>query len=194
MQLERGIDVRFVPLSKVPIVSTMSAAGSGFGISVYSKNKEAAMQFLNAWYTDNELAVILCYGVEGVHWNLSSDGLIELDPVARETYATWRNGMGNVFILSPLTTDGHGFFENYQAYNNLGVATALLGFVFDNEPIATEFAAVNAVVNEFRPQLTVGALDPAVAVPAYLKELKANGVDKIIEELNRQIDEFYASK
>ncbi|MDR2571887.1 MAG: ABC transporter substrate-binding protein [Oscillospiraceae bacterium] len=194
MREERGIDVRYVPLSVVPIVSTMSAAGSGFGISVYSKNPEAAMQFMNAWYTDNELAVILCEGVEGVHWNFDSEGLVELDRDARESYATWRNGMGNVFILSPRTTDGHGFFEAFEAYNALGVGTTFVGFIFDNEPVSVEMAALTSVINEYSSQLTVGAIDPKTAVPDYLAALKANGIDRVLDELNTQLREFYASR
>jgi len=196
MQELRGIECIFVPLSRVPLVTTMSAAGSGFGISVYSQNQEAAMQFLNAWYTDNELAVILCYGVEGTHWNRNAEGMIVLDNPARESipYQTWRNGMGNVFMLSPLDTDGADFIEAFRAYNELGVATAFAGFVFDSEPVQVQFAAVTNVVEEFRPVLTVGGMDTTTAIPAYRDALNAAGAQDILAELNRQLDVFFASR
>jgi putative aldouronate transport system substrate-binding protein len=190
-QASRGIDSRFVPLSR-PIVSTMSAAGSGFGISVYSQNQEAAMQFLNAWYTDNELAVILTEGIEGLHWEYNAEGLIVPDP--ERQYNTWRFGMGNIFVLTPRETDGHGYFEGFRDYNAAGTATALLGFVFNSEPVALEMAALTGVVEEWRPSITVGALDLDDAVPAYLAALRANGVDRVLEELNNQIQEFLANR
>jgi putative aldouronate transport system substrate-binding protein len=194
MQEERGIDCIYVPLSRVPLVSTVSAAGSGFGISVYSQNQEAAMQLLNAWYTDNELAVILCYGVEGVHWNSDAEGLIALDHDAREAfpYQTWRNGMGNVFMLTPTDADGADFIDGFRAYNALGVATAFAGFVFDGEAVEVQMAAITSVVDEFRPALTVGAMDPATAVSAYRDALRSAGADAVLAELNRQLDAFFA--
>jgi len=195
MQEERGIDCIYVPLSKVPIVSTMSAAGSGFGISVYSQNQEAAMQFLNAWYTDNTLAVILCEGVEGVHWNRDAQGLTVLNNEAREStpYQTWRNGMGNVFILSPRDTDGADWVDGFRAYNEAGAATAFAGFVFNSDPVEVQMAAISSVVDEFRPGLTVGAMDPAVAVPNYLTALRSAGSEDVLAELHRQLNAFFAS-
>ena len=194
MRAEREIDVRYVPLSARPIISTMSAAGSGFAVSVYSQNQAAAVQFLNAWYTDNELAVILTEGVEGIHWQWYTDDdgnqLIEHIPEGRETYGTWRFGMGNIFALTARNLDGYGFFERFNAYNALGVGTPILGFNFDNSAVAMEHAALIAVVDEWRHALTVGAVDPAVAVPAYLAALRANGADRVLEEINAQLQAF----
>ena len=194
VRAERGLDIRFVPLSRAPIVSTMSAAGSGFAISVYSQKQEAAMQFMNAWYTDNKLAVILCEGVEGVHWNYNDEGLIVPDNDAREStpYQTWRFGMGNVFNLTPRDTDGADFIEGFKAYNALGVGTAFVGFVFDSEPVAVQAAAMINVAEEYRTPLTVGSMDPATAVPAYLAALRGAGADDVLKELNRQLNEFFA--
>jgi len=189
----RGFEVRFAPLAK-PVVSSVSAVGSGFAVSVYSRNQEAAVQFLNAWYTDNELAVILTEGVEGVHWNYNDEGLIVLDADARATYGTWRFGMGNIFALSPRHTDGHGYFDRFRAYNEAGIPHALLGFSFDSEPVAMEMAALTAVVSEFNHTVSIGAVDPATGVPAYLEALRANGVDRVMEELNAQAAAFLAAR
>lgn len=196
VQAERGLDIRFVPLSRAPIVSTMSAAGSGFAVSIYSQNPEAAVQFMNAWYTDNTLAVILTEGVEGVHWNADENGLIVLDHDARDAgpWGTWRFGMGNVFMLTPRDTDGLGYIEGFRAYNELGVGTAFAGFVFDNEPVAIQYAAMRSVVDEFREHLTVGAMDLTTAVPNYLEALRAAGADDVLAELNRQLDDFFAGR
>jgi putative aldouronate transport system substrate-binding protein len=193
MQEERGIDCIFVPLSRVPLVSTMSAAGSGFGISVYSQNQAAAMQFLNAWYTDNTLANIMTYGLEGKHWNCNSEGLIILNTAQREAtpYQTWRNGMGNVFMLSPTDADGPDFIDGFRAYNEAGVATAFAGFVFDGEAVEIQMAAITGVVDEYRPSLTVGAMNPVTAIDAYRNALMAAGAGDVLAELNRQLADFF---
>jgi len=191
----RGIDARFPKIS-MPIISSVSAAGSGFGISAYSQNQSAAMQFMNAWYTDTTLATILCEGVEGIHWNLNDEGLVVLDEVGRASYSTWRFGMGNIFALMPRNTDpgGHDYFRQFSEYNEAGTPTALLGFTFNNESIALQVSALTGVLNEYNQALTVGAVNPAIIVPEFLAALKANGLDIVHEELNRQIQEFYNSK
>jgi len=190
---QRGIDVRFPRMSE-PIVSSVSAAGSGFGISVYSQKQEAAMQFMNAWYTDTELAVILNDGVEGIHWNYDDDGMIVLDHEARADYGPWRFGMGNIFILNPRDTDGIGYFEGFRAYNEAGTATSLLGFTFNGENVSAEVAALLGVVEQYHQAVTVGALNPADAVPEYLDALRANGLDRVLDELNAQLQAFYAAR
>ncbi|MCL2378249.1 MAG: DUF3502 domain-containing protein [Defluviitaleaceae bacterium] len=189
----RGIDARFPRISS-PIVSSISAAGSGFAISVYSRNQEAAMQFMNAWYTDTTLAVILSEGIEGIHWDYNAYGLITLITEGRATYSTWRPGMGNMFVLNPRNTDGHGFFDRFTVYNEAGTPTSLLGFTFNGDPVAIQMAALRGVVDEFNHTLTVGAVDPAAAMPAYLAALMANGADQVLEELNAQLQAFYAAR
>ena len=59
-----GFGLYGIPVPKGEI-SLLSTADSGFVISVYSQNKEAAMQLLNALYIDNTLAGILCYRLNG---------------------------------------------------------------------------------------------------------------------------------
>ncbi|MCL2249909.1 MAG: ABC transporter substrate-binding protein [Oscillospiraceae bacterium] len=197
----REIDARFPPMSR-PIVSSVSAAGSGFAISVYSQNQAAAMQFMNAWYTDNELAVILSEGLEGTHWNwyVDEDGtswdgqLLELDPTGRANYSPWRFGMGNIFVLTPRNTDGLGYFERFGAYNAAGIGTGLLGFTFNSENVSSEMAALTGIVGEFNQALTVGATNPGEIVPQYLEALRANGIDIVMEELNSQIRDFLAAR
>ena len=189
---ERGIDARFPRISHA-IVSTTSAAGSGFAVSVYSPNQVEAVQFMNAWYTDAELATILAYGVEGTHFTRNADGTITRAEDATAVYNPWRFGMGNIFVLPPTNLDGTGYFERFQAYNAAGVGTSLVGFVFDNEPVANELAAITSVTDRFNGTLTVGAVDPATTVPEYLADLRASGIDAVMEELNRQIQEFLAN-
>jgi putative aldouronate transport system substrate-binding protein len=100
--------------------------------------------------------------------------------------------MGNVFMLSPRDVDGADFIDGFRAYNENGVATAFAGFVFDGEAVEVQMAAMTGVVDEFRPGLTVGAMDPATAVDAYRAALMAAGAGDVLAELNRQLAEFYS--
>ena len=189
----RGIDARFPRISN-PIVSSISSAGSGFGVSIYSRNPAAAVQFMNAWYSDTILADILAEGVEGTHFTRNSDGTITRLPGGRDRYSTWRFGMGNLFALTPLDTEGVGYLERFRAYNAAGIGTNFLGFTFNDENVLIERAAVASVTNEFMQVLQSGVADPTVTIPQYLSALRANGLDRIQEELNRQLQEFYSAR
>ncbi|MCL2222216.1 MAG: ABC transporter substrate-binding protein [Oscillospiraceae bacterium] len=189
----RGIDARFPRMSN-PIVSTVSATGSGFAVSVYSRNQAAAVQFMNAWYTDQTLADILVEGVEGVHHTRNADGTLTRLPGGRDRYAPWRFGMGNVFTFSPLDTEGPDYLEGFLAYNAAGIPVTFLGFTFDPANVLTEMSALSAVWDEFGQSLEVGAVEPRAGTEAFAAALRANGFDRFEAELHRQLEEFFAAR
>ncbi|GHU91190.1 ABC transporter substrate-binding protein [Clostridia bacterium] len=205
---ERGIDARFPAMSKA-IVSSATAQGSVYAVSVYSKHKEEAVKFLNLWYTDKKLANLFAFGIEGINYTVK-DGLLDFgtpdDPEtadvdeadqigkAHGSYLPWQYGMGNLFIQTPNVNQGASFFEEFKAYNDEGIATSLAGFTFDTEPVQTELAALYNVRGEYQLGLNYGQRDPATDLPAFNEKLKANGIDKVVAELQKQLDAFYASK
>lgn len=190
---ERGIDAKFMPISK-PIISTVPVQGSGYGISVYSRNRKAAMQFLNVWYTDRQLAAILAYGVEGDHFTTNNDGTITLNVERRAVFSPWRNGMGNIFILPPQDVEGVNYYEEFKAYNNAGIGTTFLGFTFDPTRVINELAAIRNVRDEFQASVSTGVANPNVRVPEFIAKLNANGMQKVLTEVNSQLQMFYASR
>ncbi|MCL1988232.1 MAG: ABC transporter substrate-binding protein [Firmicutes bacterium] len=187
---QRGRDMRYPPMSS-PILSTVSVTGSGYAISAFSQQQEQAMRFLNAWYTDSELATILTYGIEGLHFERNADGTITLNQDMRAQFAPWRNGTGNIFILPPLDVEGPGFFERFSAYNQQGVPTALLGFTFDETPVASEIAALRNVMDIYQAELTIGATNPTTRIPEFITVLNANGLQAVQAELDSQMAAFF---
>ena len=78
--------------------------------------------------------------------------------------------------------------------NAAGIGTNFLGFTFNDENVLIERAAIASVTNEFMQVLQSGVADPAITIPIYLNALRANGLDRIQAELNRQLQEFYAAR
>jgi len=189
----RGIDARFPRVSD-SVISTISATGSGFAVSVYSNNQAAAVQFMNAWYTDQILADILAEGVEGTHFSRNADGTITRLEGGRDRYSPWRFGMGNIFVLSPLDFDGPDYFDRFYNYNAAGTPTTFLGFTFDNSNVLTELAALAAVRAEFVQVLNTGAADPSTAYPQLVEASMANGLERVRDELHRQLEDFFAQR
>jgi putative aldouronate transport system substrate-binding protein len=78
--------------------------------------------------------------------------------------------------------------------NNSAVVSPLLGFSFDPEPVKSELAQCQAVMDEFKGGLFTGAVDPDVVLPQFLEKLEKAGAQKIVDEAQRQIDAWKASK
>lgn len=57
-----------------------------------------------------------------------------------------------------------------------------------------QVTACNNVVASYNTALRWGAMDPNENIPKFIAELEAAGINDIIAEKQRQLDEFLASK
>ncbi|ALS29068.1 ABC transporter substrate-binding protein [Paenibacillus cisolokensis] len=175
-----------------PIVFNWSVTGSMQAISANTKYPKQAMQFLNLLNTDPYLRNLLNYGIEGVHYNKLSEDTYE--PIPDSGYSMASFTLGNMFLLYKLKDDPADKWEQYEAFNNSAKNAPLLGFQFDPTNVMTELANVKNAVDEFGPALNTGSVDPAEMLPKAIEKLKAQGLDKIIAEVQKQLDEWRASK
>ena len=83
---------------------------------------------------------------------------------------------------------------NLQGIQYLVRGSAVLGFFFDLEPVSTVVAVFVNVMDEFGKSLYTGSVDPDEYLPKLQEKLEATGIDKVIEEMQKQIDEWKASK
>ena len=66
--------------------------------------------------------------------------------------------------------------------------------MYDSNNVKTEVAAVSNVLNEYRAGLEFGVMDPETTLPEFLGALDAAGINTIIEEKQRQLDEWVAAQ
>ena len=187
----RGIEVAYVPCTP-PYVDRTVTQGAMMAISTASKNPERAMAFLNLLNTDPYLFNLLEYGVEGIHYNLNADGLVEFTD-ERSNYFPWTNGMGNVTQLIPLKDNGVDFYTKvFVPYyvNAKGIPAS--NYTFDITNVSTEMAALSNVFGQYALALDVGTIDPETELPKFLDALKSAGIDKVVDEANAQLDAYFA--
>ncbi len=189
---ERGFEVAMVPCTEA-YVDTTSSQGAMMAISTASKNPERAMMFLNLLNTDPTVMTLLNYGVEGVHYNKTADGLVDFTD-ERGNYQPWTNGVGNVTILPPTVEQGAGFWDNFKAYYGTAKEIPILGFAYDSSAVSTEMGAVANVVAEFMLPLCTGTVDPDEKIPEFLEKLEQNGINTVLDDVNAQLDAFMSSK
>lgn len=189
---ERGIHVEMVPCTDA-YVDTTSSQGAMMAISTASKNPERAMMFLNLLNTDPYLFTLLDFGVEGIHYNLNEIGEVEFT-AERDNYMPWTNGLGNVTLLPPQKGQGADFWDGFKDYYGNADEIPILGYTFNPENVENEFAALANVAAEYVLPLCTGAVDPDEKIPEFLAKLEANGMQKVVDEANSQLQSFLASQ
>lgn len=180
---------------------------AGTAISSKCANPERAMMVLNLVNTDPKLATMLRFGIEGKHYMRDAEGKMTFagssneDPSNRAYYHWYAAPLGNLTIVeAPETLTGPDgiMLKNMIEYNNSCIQAAHLGFVFDISNVKTEVAALASVEAEYQSDLALGQLsseDEVREIVAEFKDkLKANGVDKVIAEMQAQLDAWKAAR
>lgn len=188
---ERGITVEYVPCTPA-YIDTTSSQGAMMAISTVSKNPERAMMFLNLLNTDAELMTLLNFGIEGTHYDLVDGEVVFTEK--RADYKPWTNGMGNVTMLPPLQGQGIDFQEQYKAYYGAAKSIPIAGFALDVSSMENEMAALASIISEYALALNTGTVDPAEKLPEFLDKLEVNGLQKVLDESNKQLEDFMAQK
>lgn len=165
------------------IIATLNA------VSRTSKNPERAMMFLNLINGDKELYNMLCYGLEGNHYNKTGDNSIEIVEDSKyKPNTSWL--FGNTFNAYLLPGQSQQTLDETQDLNMNSKPSPILGFAFNAEPVNTEIAQCTAVVDEFLLSLDTGTVDPEEYLPQFLGKLEKAGYQTIIDEMQAQIDEW----
>ncbi|WP_419871702.1 ABC transporter substrate-binding protein [Candidatus Pristimantibacillus sp. PTI5] len=186
-----GYPVVSTPASDA-LIYNWSVMGSMQAISANSKYPEKAMEFLNLLNTDPVLRNMVDSGIEGVHYKKASDNVMEnLDESKNYDMPTF--SLGNVMLTYLNTTDPTNKWEEFKKFNDAGTEAPLLGFNFDTSKVTTEIASVNNVKEEYWAALMTGTVDPETYLARANEKFKAAGLDKIMAEAQRQLDEWRAA-
>lgn len=176
-------------------IDTSSCCGSAYAITSYCENPERALEFLQLWCTDPEVKNAFYLGVPGLTYELNEEG----KATKAEDFDSMWSGQNwttlNEEIAYPLITEDADQLEQLLNWCSEGEVSDLLGFVMDTTNVVDEVAAVNGVVSEYAPLLWVGlAEDVDGTIDNMLDAMNAAGMDRIVEEAQKQLDDFFAAK
>ncbi|MDQ6419634.1 ABC transporter substrate-binding protein [Paenibacillus sp. LHD-117] len=192
-----GVELTEVKLAPAKM-NTLTITNAMLAIASTSKDPERAMMFLNLLYTDKEIVNLLHWGIEGKHYKVNENGTIDFaDGVDAKTSGyNLRQGwmFGNQLLAYPWTTDSPDIWEQMDTFNKGAEKSAALGFMYNPEPVKTELAAIQNVIQQYAMGLETGTLDPAENLPKFNAALKAAGIEKVIAEKQKQLDEWAATK
>ena len=172
------------------ILTNGTIQGSMNSISSSSKNVEAALRFLQAVNLDRRVRDMFYFGLEGKNFEYQGDRVKKLDEgwkAAGYTQATFFN----------VSLQGDDKFDQWAEVKSLNEAahpSVLLGFTANPESFVNDLANVTATWKKYESEILTGTRDPEEAIPGIIEELNAAGLQKIIDECQKQVNEFLAAK
>ena len=169
--------------------SIAPSANTYWAVPVTAKEPEAAVRFMNLMMTDPDIANLLLWGVEGVHYTVSENDTV----VRTDKYTNWTllglHANQRIGLANGAETKTMDEAWNKAAESNL---TKGFGFTYDASQMTNQLTAIDAVIAEYIPALETGSVDLDVVYPEFLKKLEANGINEVIADKQAQFDAWLA--
>ena len=168
-------------------------------ITSFCQEKEAAMRVLAAFYTNDELANLLGNGIEGENYIVNEDGTISFPEGKDMTNCGW-TGLGASYNLPNSSGCPVWFYqptdmwEMMEKTNKESKPSLALGFTFDATPVADQITACSNIIAQYYLPIINGEVDIDDILPVFQQELKSAGIEDVIAEKQRQLDEWLAAK
>lgn len=179
-------------------ISSTSVSAYPWCIPISTADAAAAMTLLNEFYTNAELANLLGWGIEGVHYIVQDNGQINYPEGLDASTSGWNHSMGwmmpNQFLTHVWEGDDPEVWKKMQEFNDNAVKSLASGFSFDSTNVSNEMTAVANVYSEYSVSVEFGFLNPEEAVPEMVEKMKNAGLEKIIEEKTNQFKEWNETK
>lgn len=183
----RGRDFVAKPLAEGYITSNLCLQ-TLTGVSATSKNPEKAVKLLYMLHSNKELYNTLCHGIEGTHYKKLDENTYSPNKDSGY-YLTCDWALGNQFNSYILEGKEKDVWEQSEKLNNEATQSRLLGFNFNTENVVNEISRCTAILDEYTG-LENGSVDVDVTLKAFSRKLDEAGINTIIAELQKQIDEF----
>lgn len=163
----------------------------GFSISANDqKNVDRWLELFDWLYKDQDTYNFCIYGVEGKDWEYNEDGTIK-KLVTDSFFDSWfMQAMEYNVYDKELSKEA---IEAYETNDDGSLLSKTAGFSFNSEPVASELAMMTAVWTELIEPMTLGILDYDENYDKMIQQLKKAGLDKYMEEYQRQYSEWYAA-
>ncbi len=194
---QTGYEVEVIQLGEA-MKNTNAVTSGMISIANASKDPKKAMQFMNWTYKSQEFNDLINWGIEGEDWVLTDEGMAAYPEGVDATTVGYHNDYGfvypNQFAGHPWEGNPVDIWEQYEVYNaGLNVSKAY-GFTFDSRPVATEEAQLNAVYEQYSRDVAFGAVEIEPALKEFNDALYAAGLQTVMDEKQRQLDEWLAAQ
>ncbi len=173
--------------------------GSCFAVPAYVSEDvaKAAVEFLGYLFTDNTVANLYTYGIEGEDYILV-DGKIDFNAEGISKlyhHDAWCSTSVKALTLN--VTEPDNKVAMYDDFNNAAKGTVASGFRPDKKPVEAQVTACVGVFDEFGKSLELGAFGSAnveAKIAEYQAALDAAGYQDILAEYQKQYDAWKSAQ
>lgn len=167
----------------------------GMAVAATSEHPERAMMLIDLLRNNKEYNDLIGLGVEGLHWEAVGDNKFKALEEGQKNYGPYANAPWgyNTDLMRVDESTPDFILEWRDKWTDQVAPTKLDGFVFDDTPVKAELIAIKNIELSVVPAIQFGLnKDPQRMVADLLEKTKAAGLDKVIGELQKQIDAFIA--
>ncbi len=163
-------------------------------VSAASKHPERALMVYDLLRNDEECYKLINYGIEGVQFKRNSEGLRESIPGSHGITTNYWWGRNDDLEVRDTSTNWDVFDQINAIYNKHKIDYPFGQIVWDLSSISTELDAVNNVYGQYMGNICYGQNpNPEQYVADFRRDLKQAGIDRVLSDLQKQLDSFYSN-
>jgi len=159
-----------------------------------SNNVNEAVQFVN-WIKSSQANMdLISFGVEGVNYTLVNGG-VDTSIGTDENHFSINRWMWDDTRLARFSANfSQADVNQVRTWDDGIPVSPFLGFTFEEENIENQLGAIWGVVWDNVGQWTTGQAEFAAGRDTFLSALDAAGMNAVVAEAQRQLDEFMAGR
>ena len=176
-------------------MSSSSVSAFPWCINQNTEDPVAAMQVLNALYSDPVMSNYLCWGEEGKEYKVNDDTSITyadgVDANNSQYYPNVLWMMPNPYVAHVWQGDPLDIGTQMATFNDsCGCKSKALGFTWDNSDVSSEYTALKNAYDQYAPQVVFGFTAPDEGIKQLDDALKAAGLDDYMAAKQDALDKW----
>ena len=182
---------------EVPFYSNLSVLNSN-AVPATTSDPATGLQFLNWLYGDRENHDLFVYGIAGRHYRPVESNRLETirgqsdQPLYR--HEEWQISWAPFNRYETTAVQEQLLLETVPLDPSRVQAGVVLGFNFDSEPVNTEYTNILAARQEFFYPIKWGVVEYEEFYEQLDQRMRAAGIDRVVDEYQRQLDAFRANR
>jgi len=195
MKMTNGTTIKTIPIGSA-VLTTSSIAQTVMAVSQNCPYPGRALAFINLLNTNEELLNLICFGEEGIDWEWIDKENKLIEPAFGAYPGNEPFLVGNTFLSYHVDESQIGCWEETKAINDSASASPLLGFTFDSRPIRSQMSTISGNIDEYLEPILCGMGEPSTeaAIASLNQFLYDAGLQEILDEMQRQVDEWLANQ
>ena len=184
-----GMDMTSVRIAELPITSG-NLTKFTWAIPTTSKEPEAAAVFLEMMFTDERIANLFAWGIEGVDYEVDDNGVAHyIEGNETPAYHTVAFLNANKFIVLPWEGDDPELNIQLEEQMKTAETSRYLGFACDTTTVTDEISAINNAIEQYKAQIISGTADDAT-FDEFLEKLESIGIDTVVDTYQTQLNDW----